>query len=657
MTNADPFVSSPAHINPSLASDAAPSSGSGLGSDVGSGFGDHSAHNAGESSERSGAHHDHSGAHGSSHNSGSHSGAGNGSGGNGAGGANGANGAGGNGKRRRRGGRGRGKGTGTPGNAAHANANAANRDQAHGSARERVHQTPHHAPGNDHLQADGTAHAAGHTTGQHAGNHNTPRERIANPAGAPDGKSKGDLRRRRQPGAAAAADVFDQSTTFADLGLRDSVLKGLEELGFIHPTRIQAQLIPPIMSGKDVLGQAKTGTGKTAAFALPLLHMCDGNTPQQAVVLSPTRELAQQIAREINELAIHTPVKAVAVIGGERINDQARKIKDGAHILVSTPGRLLDMQGRGMVRLDQVRFAVLDEVDRMLDIGFRDDIRRILSMCPPPGERQTIFVSATIPTDVEKLARSQSKDAQKVVAVTAGALTTSLVRQFYMPVKPWDRRRLLVHLLTHEESGLTVVFCRTKRTVDELTRYLNDHNIDAHAMHGDMYQSKRNKVIERLHAGDLSVLVASDLASRGLDVDGISHVINYDLPDDPEVYVHRIGRTARIGREGVAWSFVLPDQGELLTDIERLINMEIPLKEYGDFKPSSPPSGSRWELETKPRQAPPAKAVPERAAAFSKPAQSPSREQVLAQKFPGGIVPSKAPQKKLFGRSGGRGGR
>ncbi|MFN5957176.1 MAG: DEAD/DEAH box helicase, partial [Planctomyces sp.] len=265
---------------------------------------------------------------------------------------------------------------------------------------------------------------------------------------------------------------------------------------------------------------------------------------------------ALQVAREINELGRHTPIRAVAVIGGQRINEQLKSLSMGSQIIVSTPGRLMDMVERGHVTLNNVKFAVLDEVDRMLDIGFRDDIRKILGKCPPPGQRQSIFVSATLPPDVEKLARSQSLDAEKVVAVTSGALTTSLVRQFYLPVQPWDRRKLLLHLLTHEEPALTVVFCRTKRTVDELARYLHDKGIDVHAMHGDMYQTKRNKVIERLHAGTLGVLVASDLASRGLDVDGITHVVNYDLPEDPEVYVHRIGRTARIGRDGVAWSFV-----------------------------------------------------------------------------------------------------
>lgn len=455
-------------------------------------------------------------------------------------------------------------------------------------------------------------------------------------------------------------DVFEQATTFESMGLRSSVIKGLKAAGFSYPTKIQAQLIPPIMAGKDVLGQAKTGTGKTAAFALPLLHKCDKDTPSQALVLVPTRELCLQVAREFNELGQFTPIHACAVYGGERIKTQVDALQRNPQIIVSTPGRLMDMVQRGFVRLNNVRHAVLDEVDRMLDIGFRDDIRKILGQCPPPGpdSRQTIFTSATISPEIERLARAQSKDAEKIIAITKGALTTALVKQFYLAVQPWDKRKLLLHLLTHEDPALTIVFCRMKRTVDEVCEYLNKHKIDAHAMHGDMMQNKRNRVIDRLHKGDLSVLVASDLASRGLDIDGITHVINYDLPEDPEVYVHRIGRTARIGREGVAWSFATPEQGDLLTNIEMLINMEVPKLDYPDFTPSPPPrgregmgggrSGPGVPPSAEVKVAPPPgnrytasvnPTVPIAQAA----APSPDR-------YPGGVVPSKLPPKRMFGR-------
>ncbi|MGH7133401.1 MAG: DEAD/DEAH box helicase [Phycisphaerales bacterium] len=438
-------------------------------------------------------------------------------------------------------------------------------------------------------------------------------------------------------------DLFDTHITFDQLGLTGHVLQGLKENGFAHPTKIQTKLIPPILAGKDVLGQARTGTGKTGAFGLPLLQMVDKGVPYQALVLVPTRELCVQVSQDINDLAIHTPLNSVAVYGGQRIQQQADALKRGAQIVVSTPGRLMDMIERRFLHLSNVKFAVLDEVDRMLDIGFRDDIRKILGMCPK--QRQTIFVSATMPPDVERLARTYSREPEKIIATIAGALTTETVKQYYLPVQQHDKKRLVAHLLTHETPDLTVIFCRTKRMVDELARYLSDKGIDTHAMHGDMAQGKRNRVIEHLHKGTLSVLVASDLASRGLDVQGISHVINYDMPEDPEAYVHRIGRTARIGREGVAWSLVTPEQGELLTNIENLINKEIPRLEYPDFK-ASPPRERRDAPPPRPANqtnrytASIAPTVP----AAATPAQ------VNQNKFPGGIVPSKLPPNRMFGR-------
>jgi ATP-dependent RNA helicase DeaD len=484
---------------------------------------------------------------------------------------------------------------------------------------------------------------------------------------------------RPAPATDLPDDLFEQ-VTFGDLGLRDSVVKSLEAFGFRRPTKIQALLIPVMLKGKDVLGQARTGTGKTAAFGLPLLDRCEKGIPSQALVLVPTRELCVQVADEINELGRNTPIKALAVFGGERIRKQVDSLKRNPEIVVSTPGRLMDMVERGFVRLDQVRFAVLDEVDRMLDIGFRDDIRRILNMCPPPGQRQTVFVSATISPDIERLARSHAKDAEKVIAVYTGALTNSTVRQFYLGVQPWDKRRLLVHLLTHEEPALTVVFCRMKRTVDELTEHLNKKGIDAHAIHGDMAQNKRLRTIEKLHKGDLAVLVASDLASRGIDVDGITHVINYDMPEDPEVYVHRIGRTARVGRDGVAWSLVTPDQGDLLTNVENLINAEIPKLDYPDFTPSEPPPGrgpaprrvvqpvNRYAGPALPagasapagtpapaaNDAPPA-SHPEHAAT-PPPAPAPTPTPALdPSKFPGGVIPGKLPPNRMWGKVKTRG--
>ncbi len=505
--------------------------------------------------------------------------------------------------------------------------------------------------------------------------------------------------REKRPELAAAPvatpkkpnDIFGAAESFAELGLRNSVLKGVDAAGFKRPTKIQAELIPPVLEGRDVLGQAKTGSGKTAAFGLPLFHMATRGLPFQSLVLVPTRELAQQVAGELQAFGQFTPIKVSAVFGGESVRNQARDLEAGAEIIVATPGRLIDMLERGIIHLRNCKFVVLDEVDRMLDIGFRDDIKRILANIKT--EHRTIFVSATISDEIEKLARSYMHDPVKIVS-TSGALTVSLVEQHHLPVLPWDKRRLLLHLLTHEEPALTVVFCRTKRTVDDVAEYLKRHRIDAHAIHGDMQQSRRNRVMHKLRDGKLEVLVASDLAARGLDVDNITHVINYDLPEDPEVYVHRIGRTARAGRGGVAWSFVVPDQGELLTNIEMLANVEIPKLEYPDFIPSPPredrpmrspgpsapssapsssggppPSrergdrdrdrgdrGDRGERDRAPAPAPTGGPAPKAPASgggktnrFDVAIPGP-KTSTDAVRFPGGIVPTKLPPRRMQGR-------
>jgi ATP-dependent RNA helicase DeaD len=400
-----------------------------------------------------------------------------------------------------------------------------------------------------------------------------------------------------------------------------------------------------------VLGQSRTGTGKTAAFGLPLFNLAQRELPFQSLILAPTRELAIQIASELQELGQFTPIRISAVFGGQAVHTQARHLEKGPEIIVATPGRLMDMVERGHIHLNNVRFAILDEVDRMLDIGFRDDIKKILGSIKSP--HQTVFVSATISAEIEKLARQYMKDPEKLVT-TGGSLTVSLVEQHYIAVEPWDKRPMLLYVLTHEEPDLTVVFCRTKRTVDDLARYLHDKGIDAHAIHGDMYQGKRNSVMKRLREGQLGVLVASDLAARGLDVDGISHVVNYDLPEDPEVYVHRIGRTARAGRRGVAWSLVTPEQGDLLTAIEKLANTHIPEKKYDAFKPGPVPGDIRARRDHDAKRIE-AKRTVSRAGPPTLPAAAPAPKGGVSvaadpSKFPGGIVPTKLPPRMLGGR-------
>jgi ATP-dependent RNA helicase DeaD len=456
----------------------------------------------------------------------------------------------------------------------------------------------------------------------------------------------------RVAGDKDTGDVFDKTARFADLGLSDAVMRGVTDAGFEFPTSIQAQIIPLLLTGRDMLGQAKTGTGKTAAFGLPMLSRLSPGDSMAGIVLVPTRELAIQVATDLNELGRHTGMTALPVYGGQNISTQAQRLARGPEIIVATPGRLMDMRERGYLNYDNVKIAVLDEVDRMLDIGFRDDIKRILGSCPK--DRQTVFVSATLPKEVETLARTFARDAEKIVA-TSGSLTATMVKQYHLPVEPWDKKQLLLHLLTHESPALTLVFCRTKKTVDNLAEYLNRKGIDAHAMHGDMQQSKRNKALAELKSGNLSVLIASDLASRGLDVEGITHVINYDLPEDPDLYVHRIGRTARAGRDGVAWALVTPEQGPLLTDIEMLINAEIPKLDYPDFKPGPVPDDVRVDRQAAERRASGVKTFNRFASGpISAPPQAigaaPAPIAVDPSKFPGGIVPSKLPERRLGGK-------
>ena len=462
-------------------------------------------------------------------------------------------------------------------------------------------------------------------------------------------------RHRKEKTQSFAEESFAIDKTFADLGLPDELVEGLTDAGFKHPTHIQAQLVPMTLTGRDVLGQAKTGTGKTLAFGLPILSMVEPGVPYQALILAPTRELAIQIRQDLDEVCGHMGVFTAAVYGGHSINVQADKLREGPEIIVGTPGRVMDMVGRGHMTFSNVRFAVLDEVDRMFDFGFRDDMKKILSACP--RHRQTVFVSATLTEDIERLARRYMEDPEKLT-VSSGSLTVDLVTQSYISCTPWDKRRMLAHVLTHEDPALTLVFCRMKRTVDSLVRYLDKHKIDAHAIHGDLTQSARNKVMERFRSGDLSVLVASDLASRGIDVEGITHVVNYDLPDDPDVYVHRIGRTARAGRKGTAWSLVTPEQGKLLTEIENLINAEIPIKEYPDFEMTERPEG--WKDEPKGgRPVYEVEGVPEeKKNRFEGPDPDAIKDldqEDLAEKFPGGIVPGKRPPRMMRGKTRTRG--
>lgn len=400
---------------------------------------------------------------------------------------------------------------------------------------------------------------------------------------------------------------------FVKLGIRPSILRALAEEKFITPSEIQRMLIPRALAGVDILGQARTGTGKTAAFGIPILQTCQRGLGTQAIILVPTRELAVQVEAEIQRLGKHTPIRSVPVYGGQKIAAQVKQLKHEPAILVGTPGRVIDLLDRRIIHFGNLRWVVLDEVDRMLDIGFRDDIRNILSRVKRGGEArrhedtearsegegaeeqrvgvQTVFVSATIDPEIEKLARTYMREpVEKLVAPGSDEKpTVEEVEQYYLSAQPWDKYRLLRALLEQENPDLAIVFCRTKHGARKIAKKLHADGIECREIHGDLIQSKRDRVMKSFRTGKFDVLVATDLASRGIDVADISHIINFDIPEDPEAYVHRIGRTARMGAKGKAFTLVTRQQGEELTAIESLINAIIPQATIEGFEPRPAP--------------------------------------------------------------------
>ncbi len=377
-------------------------------------------------------------------------------------------------------------------------------------------------------------------------------------------------------------------TSFGELGLSAAILHALGQAGFHEPTDIQRQLIPLVLQGKDVLGQARTGTGKTAAFGLPIMQMIQLDQGLQALILVPTRELAVQVAAELRRLRPTEQLHIVPVYGGQKIRQQLHQLGRKPHLVVGTPGRVIDLLDRHALRFEAIRFAVLDEVDRMLDIGFRDDIRNILSRIQ--HDHQTIFVSATFTDEIKRLSQ-RYMDNPIEVNVSRDVLTVDEVCQTYLTVDPWDKPRALEMLLQQEKPQMAIVFCKTKHGVRRLAKNLHGRGVDAKEIHGDLVQEKRERIMDRFRKHRLNVLVATDLAARGIDVQGISHIINYDIPEDPNLYVHRIGRTARMGNFGKAITFVTREQGKELTEIEQLINKEIPQERIEGFQSSPPPHG------------------------------------------------------------------
>jgi ATP-dependent RNA helicase RhlE len=374
---------------------------------------------------------------------------------------------------------------------------------------------------------------------------------------------------------------------FVDLELIPPLLRAVREEGYESPTPIQEQAIPPILAGRDVLGCAQTGTGKTAAFALPILQRLAaspgprrGRRPIRALVLTPTRELAAQIGESFATYGRHLPLTHTVIFGGVNQRPQALALERGIDVLVATPGRLLDLHGQGLVDHGRVEVFVLDEADRMLDMGFVHDVRRVVATIP--ARRQTLLFSATMPQDILELAATVLTDPVDV-AVAPPATTVELVEQSVYFVEKKEKRELLEHLLEDRSITRTLVFSRTKHGANRIVKNLAQAGVVALAIHGNKSQGARERALEGFKRGEVRVLVATDLAARGLDVEDITHVINYDIPNVPETYVHRIGRTARAGATGRAISFCEEEERPYLVDVQRLIGQHVPVVEDHPF--------------------------------------------------------------------------
>jgi ATP-dependent RNA helicase DeaD len=391
------------------------------------------------------------------------------------------------------------------------------------------------------------------------------------------------------------------SKTFAELGLSEQTLEALRDVGYESPSPIQEQAIPSLLEGRDVIGQAQTGTGKTAAFGLPIADYIDPSQREvQALVLTPTRELCIQVTQALRVYGARSGVDVVAVFGGAPIRTQQAQLRAGGHVVVGTVGRVLDLISRNSIVLHDCRFVVLDEADEMLDLGFLEDVEKILSMTP--SGRQTALFSATMPPPIRKLADRYMYDPE-IIQVEATTLTIDTVAQFQLPVEPRDKAKRLVEVLRAEGAGggsnQTIVFVRTKIRCDQLFRTLRDGGMNVRALHGDMSQGSRDGVMLAFKGGRVPILVATDVAARGLDISTVTHVVNYDVPTSPDTYVHRIGRTGRVGRSGRAITFVEARQKRELEAIERHIGTQVAAWEK-DAKAAPTPVRERPRRHSKP---------------------------------------------------------
>jgi ATP-dependent RNA helicase RhlE len=377
--------------------------------------------------------------------------------------------------------------------------------------------------------------------------------------------------------------------SFESLGLRTELLRAVSEKGYNTPTPIQTKAIPPILEGQDIMGGAQTGTGKTAGFTLPLLQRLmasgkptSGKRPVRALVLTPTRELAAQVSESVVDYGKYLPLRSTVIYGGVSINPQKDKLRQGVDILVATPGRLLDHAAQKTVDLSQVDILVLDEADRMLDMGFIRDIRRVLALLP--SQKQTLLFSATFSNEIKKLA-NELLHSPALVEVARRNTASERVEQLVHPVDKSRKRALLSYLIGSNNWKQVLVFTRTKHGANRLSKQLTSDGITSAAIHGNKSQGARTRALADFKSGNIRVLVATDIAARGLDIDQLPHVVNYELPNVPEDYVHRIGRTGRAGNEGEAMSLVCVDEHKLLRDIERLIKRDIPKVIVDGFEP------------------------------------------------------------------------
>lgn len=405
--------------------------------------------------------------------------------------------------------------------------------------------------------------------------------------------------------------------SFHDLGLSEPILRSLTEEGYQTPSPIQAKAIPAALEGKDLLGCAQTGTGKTAAFALPILHRLTsaGNPPKgqgrriRVLVLAPTRELACQIADSFLRYGKNTPLRVVAIFGGVNQAMQVRALRNGIDILIATPGRLVDLMNQGYVDLRSVQALVLDEADRMFDMGFAPDLKRVMAVLPP--ERQNLLFSATMPGPIEELARAILKDPVRVEIAPVQA-TTDLIDQSVVHLPRTVKAQVLSAYLQSTHLQRAIVFTKTKHGADRVARALHRKGFSTEAIHGDKRQNVRQRILHEFRSDKIKVLVATDIAARGIDVDGISHVINYDLPMDPETYTHRIGRTGRAGARGIALTLCSPEEKRLLRSIEQFNKSKIPLSDLEvegalALEPNGESRDAHWEesLNENPRRVPP----------------------------------------------------